>query len=534
MPVILDAPRLGLEHPRFVGWGRKAWVDGEAILARDRLSGLPVAWSSFPKTSAGGWRSFTDLAPSLGRDLHPGLARLIGYGREERSAWIAEEWIPGTTSLADRERAASLASRDLRGLLLQFAAALAALHAAGLVHGRLTPAHLRFTRAAGRLGHGWIVGAGTAWLGHPGSSRALDEAPELAAGEVPTPRSDVYALGATFLAALASPIDEPWRAFLDRLAQADPADRPADGQAVIQLARAIPRRIAARGARASAGEQAESGVTPAPVGRAPEHLLALAWLERARRGEVHALEVRGPSGSGKSTFLAAVAAAARRRGFEVLALDLRPGSTSDPEATVLEALERALGGGSAFASALATLPPTALPEQRCALLATRLGEALDRTGARLCLVVDPIAGSDQEGLPLLRYLAGEIGPRPFLVLAGTIAPGQFPLAEVIELPPLDLRATGQLLARLLAEGSVPPDLGPVLHAAAGGHPLAMRLALAGWLAEGRLAIGSEAWIERPTAVRSTGERDPIVSAALARLDPRSRAAAELLAIWNGA
>jgi len=146
MPVILDAPRLGLEHPRFVGWGRKAWVDGEAILARDRLSGLPVAWSSFPKTSAGGWRSFTDLAPSLGRDLHPGLARLIGYGREERSAWIAEEWIPGTTSLADRERAASLASRDLRGLLLQFAAALAALHAAGLVHGRLTPAHLRFTR----------------------------------------------------------------------------------------------------------------------------------------------------------------------------------------------------------------------------------------------------------------------------------------------------------------------------------------------------------------------------------------------------
>jgi hypothetical protein len=471
---------------------------------------------------------------------------LIGCGREERSAWVAEEWIPGTTSLADREPGSRWTSAELRALLLHFAAALAAMHEAGLVHGRLTLSNLRFTRGGGRIGQGWLTGAGTSWLLHPGSPRLpAGLAPEIAAGESPTPRSDVYELGASFLAlgtaagatgATAAPTEE-LHALLTSLVATNPAERPADGQAVLERARALPARGARSTSRRPASGPVAAWLAQTPVARARERYAALELVQRASRGETHALEVRGPSDSGKTAFLAEVSAAARRRGFATLALDLRSGTTSDPEQALIDAIDRALGWESSIAPGPDSEKSAALPEQRHAQITARLGEALDATGNRICVVLDPAVGSALECLPLLRHLASEIGRRPFLTVVGTIEPGLFPLAELIELRPFEERAVRQLLAPLLAQCAAPPDFVPALQEAAGGRPLAIRLTLEAWLASGQLDVGSDRLTYRPSEPQATpkpaSEIDLLVTAALARMDPRALEWAELLALWDG-
>ena len=197
LQVLSAPPELGAESPRFTPWGRSAWGEGEALLARDGLSGLPVAWQTFSKVPATAWHRFRLLALALSGPIHPALARALDCGREARSTWVAEEWIPQTHPLGAWAANDPLTPPRLRELLIHCAAVLARLHGTGIVHGGLSPRTIRIAGNRGRLHHAWITGCGF-WLLGDARSRARSArfiAPEVAAGGEPTVQSDLYGLG---------------------------------------------------------------------------------------------------------------------------------------------------------------------------------------------------------------------------------------------------------------------------------------------------------------------------------------------------
>lgn len=122
---------------------------------------------------------------------HPGIARCIGSSDD----WLALELLQ--SGLDDPARRSAFRWSDaLRALLHDVAEILAYLHARGIVHADLKPAHIMF-----RGEHPVIIDFGIAVLGtqdpiavaeFAGSPRWM--APELIAGGLPSPASDVWAL----------------------------------------------------------------------------------------------------------------------------------------------------------------------------------------------------------------------------------------------------------------------------------------------------------------------------------------------------
>ncbi|HWK67642.1 MAG TPA: protein kinase [Rhizobiaceae bacterium] len=122
---------------------------------------------------------------------HPGIARCLGSGED----WLALERLQN--GLGDPARRSAFHRLDaVRALLHDLADILAYLHARGVIHADLKPAHVMF-----RGDHPVIIDFGIASLGSPdpiagaefaGSPRWM--APELIAGGLPSPMSDVWAL----------------------------------------------------------------------------------------------------------------------------------------------------------------------------------------------------------------------------------------------------------------------------------------------------------------------------------------------------
>ena len=134
---------------------------------------------------------------------HPGVVALLDHGMtDDGSVWLALPWIEGRTLahlLADE---APLAVDRVRRLIGDLAAAVDAIHAAGLVHGDLAPSNVLI----GDDDRVTLIDLGAARsLGAPGG---VDEttgvqiettpryaAPEIAGGGAGSAASDVYALG---------------------------------------------------------------------------------------------------------------------------------------------------------------------------------------------------------------------------------------------------------------------------------------------------------------------------------------------------
>jgi hypothetical protein len=213
---------------------------GRAFLARDEGLRREVALKVLAEGDTRGLRE----ARIAGSVSHPHVVAVFDILAVGSATVIVSQFVPGG-SLGDR-----LAARgpfELReGLrtLDQVAQGVAALHAAGVVHRDLAPGNVllgpdgvpRITdfSIAGRFARGTVaLDASILRRGTPGFV-----APEQARGETPTPRADVYALGALARAAVRAPLPPAVEAVVVKALDEDPARRQPDAAAWLAELRA--------------------------------------------------------------------------------------------------------------------------------------------------------------------------------------------------------------------------------------------------------------------------------------------------------
>lgn len=241
------------------------------------------------------WRIAANLS------WHPRIVVVYDGGRTaDGRAYLATEDLPNG-SLADRVRANGPRAWDeLAAAGADVAGALACAHAAGAVHGALTPAHLMihtlgYVKLAGfesvvLLGRETARVATLLWV-------ARYAAPEVLAGAPPNAAADVYAL-ASVLASVLDPASDPPPTLLDLLSStraADPAHRPT-AEALVEGLGAVRRgHEPATGAIAPPPTPVHEAVVPAPAHATP------------RRRRRHSIAVAGAGAVGAALIAAMLA-----------------------------------------------------------------------------------------------------------------------------------------------------------------------------------------------------------------------------------
>lgn len=287
-----------------------AGAAGEVWLAEGELGTVAL------KIAASG-RSLAAEIGALARLKHPAVPGLVAADRH--GGWFARRYVEGAR-LTSWAHGRPLAERI--ATFLELAEAVHAIHAAGVIHGDLSPANVLVTQqgAPAVVDVGADVrGGALGWM-----------APERLRGEAASVRADVYSLGALLYALVAGrpPYDRTGGAALGYAAGASLPLPPATlvpelpagvGEAALA---ALAWTAAAR--PGTAGELAEwvRGALNDPPG--PCVLGMLEERERLRRAVVDALRgessvvvVHGPAGSGRRTLVEEAAAAARREGLRV-------------------------------------------------------------------------------------------------------------------------------------------------------------------------------------------------------------------------
>ena len=260
---------------------------GEVWKARDLVLGRIVAIKILKEEYTGDpgfLNRFRAEARHTALLNHPGIANVFDYGEEEGSAYLVMELVPGLPLSSIIERDKSLTPDRTLSIIGQTATALAAAHKQGLVHRDVKPGNLLIL-PDGRVK---ITDFGIARLADQVPLTATGQvmgtaqylAPEQATGQQATGSSDIYALGVIGYELLAGtrpftgesqiaialaqvndtppPLPEsipvPVRALIMSMLAKDPADRPADAEA---LARAV---AAIRRGDIQAAEQAVPGM----------------------------------------------------------------------------------------------------------------------------------------------------------------------------------------------------------------------------------------------------------------------------------
>ncbi|GMA33109.1 serine/threonine-protein kinase [Litorihabitans aurantiacus] len=204
------------------------------------------------------------------RDLvHPGIARTYDAGVVGGLGYLVMELVEGETLSTVLRREGTLSPRTLLDVLAQTADALAAAHAAGVVHRDIKPGNLLMTAdgAVKLTDFGISIGANQAPMTDAGMVMGTAQylPPEQAMGRPATGAGDVYALGIIAYEALAgrrpftgatqvdiafahvteplpalpAHVDPALRALVEQMLAKDPADRPASAAVVAERARAL-------------------------------------------------------------------------------------------------------------------------------------------------------------------------------------------------------------------------------------------------------------------------------------------------------
>lgn len=138
---------------------------------------------------------------------HPHIARVYEYLEVEGRPWLALELIEGMDLWRAASERGPFLLRDALDVGRQVCAALAAIHAAGIIHRDIKPRNIILSPD----GHATLIDFDLAWSstlsdnGEPDMVYGTPEymAPEQALGERITPATDLYALGVTLYELLA-------------------------------------------------------------------------------------------------------------------------------------------------------------------------------------------------------------------------------------------------------------------------------------------------------------------------------------------
>jgi serine/threonine protein kinase len=187
------------ELVRPLGHGAMATVD----LAHDVELVRPVALKRLAENLARDEdlrQRFVREARLAARLSHPNVVRVFDVGEDDGRPFIAMEYVEGETVADLLARRGALRATEAARLGLQACSALAAAHAAALVHRDVKPQNLLLRRdGVLKLGDFGIA------LGHEGTQLTLAGtvlgtagylAPEQARGEQVTAAADIYAIGA--------------------------------------------------------------------------------------------------------------------------------------------------------------------------------------------------------------------------------------------------------------------------------------------------------------------------------------------------
>jgi serine/threonine-protein kinase len=288
---------------------------------------------------------------------HPNVVRLYDYGEDATKPYIVLEFLSGGT-LADRLRGDQpLGDGETLSIAGDVAAALADAHAYGIVHRDVKPANVLFDdEGRAKLADFgiacFVFGAGTVTEAGTLIGTASYMSPEQAAGEAATPASDVYSFGVILYQMLTGGLpfeaaDPLALAALHRTASPppvslqrsgippelettttaalakSPADRPADGRAL----------LAALGGLADTGASAATHM-PAAVHTSPAVTAADTAALTAADTAALTAPARRPEGRKRPLLLGATALAALALAGVVLALVVsRPGGSSPGQIT---------------------------------------------------------------------------------------------------------------------------------------------------------------------------------------------------------
>jgi serine/threonine-protein kinase len=281
-----------------------------------------------PTADLGRFRREAQAAAAL---AHENVMRVFDYGEDEAGPFMALEWLPGGT-LEDRLADGPLPLDETHRVAAGMAAGLAHLHSRGLVHRDLKPANVLFDEEGrAKLGDFGLArstaGAGTLTEAGTVLGTAAYISPEQAAGEPAVPASDVYSFGVILFRMLTGalpftadnavalvnmhrhetapavetlqPDAPPELAALTAAAlRKDPAERPADGAALLAALGAGPTAVVVR------ADTEATRVLPAPApaedspssdGRRRAALIAAGIVLLAAAGGVLAWAVARPS-----------------------------------------------------------------------------------------------------------------------------------------------------------------------------------------------------------------------------------------------
>jgi serine/threonine-protein kinase len=190
----------GNEHPILAGrWRLEGMLGaggmGVVYLARDIELDETVALKMLTHATDEDIIAFRDEVKLARRVTHANVARTFDIGEHLGTRFLTMEHVAGG-SLRRLLSSARLPRARALGIARQICAGLAAVHAAGIVHGDLKPENVLLTaEGVVKLSDFGIarLTEGAAMQGFRGTLEYA--APELLAGATPDPRSDVFALG---------------------------------------------------------------------------------------------------------------------------------------------------------------------------------------------------------------------------------------------------------------------------------------------------------------------------------------------------
>jgi serine/threonine protein kinase len=182
------------EDPQAIVWSAKDQQTNRAILVR------VIRPELVPPSSAPQLREACRKSASLS---HRNIARVFGVGKTPKGEhFIAGEWIDGarlSDFIRERDREGEpISLRGVYNVIAHLCSALSYAHEHG-PHGTLRPSVVWVTRGGRVKVHDFGVGQVLLDSAGPGAFKAADHAclaPEVKSGEAPSPRSDVFGVGA--------------------------------------------------------------------------------------------------------------------------------------------------------------------------------------------------------------------------------------------------------------------------------------------------------------------------------------------------